>query len=108
MRQVRKENGTDLTDQIEVTGVTRTADGTDINRGHAAREKLASSRRVTLDGDRITVEDDADITTAYTEFAAIPGRIVIVSSKQGRFLFDLLGDETGTEISRDTSTSRGL
>lgn len=100
LRKLRVKQGQELTDQIEVTGVRRTSNGTDINEGHAAREELASAQRVTLGNDSIAVEDDATIETNYTEFAAIPGSVVVVSSKRGQFLFDLIGEETDTSIER--------
>lgn len=99
LRKVRNTEH-DLRDQIEITGVKRTPDGLDINEGRAAREELTEQDSVKLNGDGITVVSEEKTRTKYTEFLAVPDAFVGIDTKQGSFLFDLLEQETGVQISR--------
>ncbi|MDZ5811756.1 hypothetical protein U4E84_10435 [Halorubrum sp. AD140] len=89
-RGSRKEDGRDLTDQIDITGVARTADGIDINEGVAARETLATRESAAIEFDEISVDQEMDVVTRHTEFAGIPGEVVVVANTSGLFFYDVL------------------
>lgn len=92
----------ELIDQVDVTGVRRTPDGLDINQGVAATQTIDVAKSVSLDGDSISVRDERTIATRHTNFLAVPGEFVVVDSKRGRFLFELLSDELEVDISTAT------
>ncbi|GAB7011653.1 hypothetical protein [Halorubrum trueperi] len=98
----RNVDGHDLTDQIDVTSVARTADGIDINEGVAAREELATREAAAIEFDAISVESESDVVTRHTHFATIPGDLVVVENSNGLFFYDILDRAIGTSPDRVT------
>lgn len=108
MRKARFEDSEELIDQIDVTSVKRTPDGLDINQGVAASQKITDTMDVTLNGGGIESRETTELVTRYTEFLAVPDEFVAVDSKTGRFLFELLSQDTETEFSRATVDLQGV
>lgn len=99
-RGSRKVDGRELTDQIDVTGVARTADGIDITEGVAAREEVATVEAAAIEFDAISFDSASDVVTRHTEFAVIPGELVVVESSDGLFLYDVLERAIGVSPER--------
>jgi hypothetical protein len=70
--------------------------------GRAAADELRTETEVAIEGGDIAVSEETLPRTAYTEFVGVTGEFVAVGSGDGAFAFDLIADETGTEISRAT------
>ncbi|WP_336000387.1 hypothetical protein [Halorientalis halophila] len=70
--------------------------------GRGAADVLADRTRASIDGGEITVTDREETVTRHTEFVGVPGEFVVVGSGDGTFAFDLIGAETGTDVSRAT------
>lgn len=96
----RKVDTHDLTDQIDITSVARTADGIDINEGVAAREELATREAAAIEFDAISVESESDVVTRHTQFATIPGDLVVVENSNGLFFYDILERAVGASPDR--------
>lgn len=100
LRAIRDVDENELRDQIDITGVKRTPDGLDINEGRAAREEMVDAEKIVLGTDAISQVTEAERTTRYTEFLAVPDEFIGVASGSGTFLFDLLEAENGVDVSR--------
>jgi|AntRauTorcE11898_2_1112593.scaffolds.fasta_scaffold29729_1 hypothetical protein len=99
-RGSRRVDDQELTDQIDVTGVARTPDGVDITEGIAAREELATVEAAAIEFDAISFDSESDIVTRHTDFAVIPGELVVVESSDGLFLYDVLERAIGVSAER--------
>lgn len=104
----RTEDGKDLTDQIDITGVARTPDGIDINEGVAAREELATREMAAIEFDSISMESEVDVVTRHTNFAIIPGDLVVVENSNGLFLYDMLERAIGSSPERVNLSLKGV
>lgn len=101
-RETRTADGVELRDQISVSGVRRTANGTDITEGRAATQSLAERESVQLTDDDVVVDGTDDVRTRHTQFASVPGEFVVVENSRGTFLFDLIESQTGGTVDRAT------
>ena len=70
--------------------------------GRAAAESVVDGTTTAIEDDGITVTDRERVETRYTEFVGVPGEFVVVGSGDGTFAFDLIGDQTGTDVTRAT------
>lgn len=100
LRRHRAAEREDLLEQVEVTGVKRTADGLDITQGRAASQEQTTEEQITLDPDTIRKERVTETNTKYTDFIAVPSEFVGIATNEGSFLFDLLERDRGVPISR--------
>lgn len=107
-RGSRKVDNQELTDQIDITGVARTADGVDINKGVAAREEVATVEAAAIEFDAISLESKSDVVTRHTNFAVIPGELVVVENSNGLFLYDMLERAIGVSPERVNVSLEGV
>lgn len=108
LRRTKTEDGEELVEQVDVTGVKRTPDGMDINEGVAAAQSIRERQSAELSLDAIEVTTEARKVTDVTNFLAVPGEFLVVDNKKGRFLFELLEDDLGVEISASSVDLDGL
>lgn len=94
-RGSRSVDDHNLTDQIDVTGVARTASGVDITEGVAAREEVATVETTAIEFDAISLDSKSDVVVKHTDFAVIPGELVVVENSKGLFLYDILERSIG-------------
>lgn len=87
---------------MSVSGVRRTANGTDITEGRAATQSLAERESVQLTADDVVVDGTDDVRTQHTQFASVPGEFVVVENGTATFLFDLIESQTGGAVERAT------
>jgi len=87
---------------IDVRRFTQTAAGNRVVVGAAARERSLKDTGYTISGTEIEEVSDEGTITQYTEFLAVPGEFVVVSSGDGAFAFDLIGQVGGADIERAT------
>lgn len=99
-RGIRRTDGRELTDQIDITGVARTADGLDVNEGVAAREYLDTRQSVSIERDEISVRNESEVVTRHTNFAVVPGALVVVENSKGSFLYDVIDRAIGVTPTR--------
>lgn len=97
-RQAATQDGEELINQVDVTGVKRTPDGLDINEGVAATQSIKEQQSAELALDSIELTTEQRKVTDTTEFLAVPGEFVVVDSKKGRFLFELLSSDLGVDF----------
>lgn len=98
--RTRREENIELTDIVEVERVKRTPSGLDITHGKAAQQDVTETESVTLSTNGISVSQESGITTTHTEFLTVGDEFVVVGSSDGTFLFDLLEERFGAEVSR--------
>lgn len=97
---VNREDGVELKELVEVTGVKRTPAGLDITSGRAASQELRETESVSLDNGEISVSTDSKVTTNHTEFLTAGDEFVAVTSGDGTFAFDVLAEEYNADITR--------
>jgi len=68
----------------------------------AAAEELVRESEAAIEGDDIAVTETTRTVTRYTELVGVTGEFVAVGSGDGTFAFDLVAEETDTEIQRAT------
>jgi hypothetical protein len=98
--RIRREEGEELKELVDVESVKRTPDGLDITSGRAANQELRETESVSLANNEISVSATSEITTNHTEFLTAGDEFAAVKSGDGTFAFDLLGDELGAELTR--------
>lgn len=85
---------------VEVRQSLTTDSGIPVQTGRVATEKLDEEETVEIEGGEITVYEQTEIITLYTEFITVPGEFVAVSNSSGVFAFDTIGRNTDTAIER--------
>lgn len=95
-----RDDGVELKELVDVTGVKRTPAGLDITSGRAASQELRDTESVSLDNGEISVSTDSEVTTSYTEFLTAGDEFAAVANGDGTFAFDVLAEEYNADISR--------
>lgn len=108
LRMTSTEEEEQLVDQVDITGVKRTPDGLDINEGVAATQSIKDRQTAELELDSISVTSEQEKVTDITNFLAVPGEFVVVDSKKGKFLFELLSQDLDVDISTPSVDLQGL
>lgn len=85
---------------LDIQRVFSTPGGSMAFEGRAAVEVVRTRETAEIDGVEVTVATERGKETRFTNFVGIPGEFVVVDSGKGTFAFDLLAEETGTEIER--------
>ncbi len=70
--------------------------------GSAAIEATETVERSRIDGGEIRIEEESRTVTRRAEFVGVPGEFVVADSSRGTFAFDMIADETNTDIERAT------
>jgi hypothetical protein len=70
--------------------------------GRAARERAVTRETATIDGDDVTVDETTETVTEFVSFAGVPGEFVVAENATGTFAFDLVGQDTRTDVARAT------
>jgi len=70
--------------------------------GSAAIEATETVERSRIDGGEIRIEEEPRTVTRRTEFVGVPGEFVVADSSRGTFAFDMIAEETNTDIERAT------
>jgi hypothetical protein len=91
---------TELERCIEVRQTQVTDGGVPVQTGRVATQKLDEQETVEINDGQISVYEQPDVTTLYTEFLTVPGEFVAVSNSSGVFAFDTIGRRTNTNIER--------
>ena len=97
-----REDGHELTRALEITKVFSLGDGHPAFRGHAVREELTTANEMEISYGSIDTEETVQKTQRYTQLAGIAGEFVVVDGSRGAFAFDLIADDTNTDIERAT------
>jgi hypothetical protein len=98
--RVHREEGVELKELVEVTGVKRTPAGLDITSGRAASQDLRDTESVSLANDEISVSTASEVTTSHTEFLTAGDKFAAVASSDGTFAFDVLAEEYNADVTR--------
>ena len=77
----------------------RTPSGLDINEGVAATQSIEEQETAELGLDSIRLLTEQEKVTNTADFLAVPGEFIAVDSKRGKFLFELLSQDLGIDIS---------
>ena len=99
LRRTTQDGGEDLVDQVDITRVKRTPSGLDINEGVAATQSIEEQETAELGLDSIRLLTEQEKVTNTADFLAVPGEFIAVDSKRGKFLFELLSQDLGIDIS---------
>jgi hypothetical protein len=70
--------------------------------GRAAAERAVTRETASIEGDDIAVDETTETVTEFVSFCGVPGEFVVVENGGGTFAFDLVGQDTGTDIARAT------
>jgi len=90
----------DLLRCIEILNNGSLPDGQSYVHGQAAKEVVDEEEDIQIRDNSITVAEEAYISAKYTEFVAIPGRVVIPKSSSGTFVFNMISRQVNTTIER--------
>lgn len=96
----REQDGFELTDTLEITGVFSLPNGDMGFSGHAVTEVLRTQQSVTTDYGSIETDSEPRVEQRYTEIVGKPGEFVVASSSGGTFAFDMIAADTNTQIER--------
>lgn len=98
LRRTTRDQEEELVDQVDITRVKRTPSGLDINEGIAATQSIKERETAELGLDSIELSAEQEKVTTTTNFLAVPGEFIAVDSKRGKFLFELLSQDLGVDI----------
>lgn len=87
---------------LEIERVFSLPSGEMAFEGSAAIEATETVERSRIDGTEIRIEEESRTLTRRAQFVGVPGEFVVAGSSRGTFAFDMIAEETGTEIVRAT------
>jgi len=96
------EGDRELTRTLDVGRVFSLPSGEIAFEGRAAVERTAERATAELDYGEVRVRETDATETHVTRFVGVPGEFVVTESSAGRFAFDLIGRDTGTDVERAT------
>lgn len=96
----RQDGSTELRRGLEVRQRIPGPNGSEAFRGRAAIQRVENKESIEFEGEKIIATEKPGKTTVYTEFLAVPGEFVVVSSGSGEFAFNLIQEQTNTDIER--------
>ncbi len=97
-----REGDQELQRALDVQRVFSLPSGETAFAGHAAREYRQERETARITGGEVSVVAEPRTTTRHTNVAGVPGEFVVVGSGRGTFAFDLVGQDTNTDIERGT------
>jgi len=90
--------GEELKRCIDVTQSLTLDSGRKIQIGNIAREQTVKTDQAQISGNTIETLSQREIITEHTQFAAIPGELLVVGSGGNNFAFDMVGRQVETLI----------
>jgi hypothetical protein len=96
-----EQDGREFDRCIEIRN-TKTTDRTNtkVQVGRAALQRIEERERVDINDGKVSVVEQPEKVSKYTEFITVPGEFVAVRSGSGTFAFDLIQARTQTTIER--------
>ncbi|WP_327051159.1 hypothetical protein [Halomicrococcus gelatinilyticus] len=96
------EGDRELTRTLDVGRVFSLPSGDIAFEGRAAVERTAERATAELDYGEVRLRETNETETRVTGFVGVPGEFVVTESGAGRFAFDLIARDTGTDVERAT------
>ncbi|WP_435075126.1 hypothetical protein [Halorubrum sp. HHNYT27] len=96
------QDGHDLERCLTIDRVFSLPGGDMAFAGRAAATTLRDRSTTTIENGAIHVTEEAHPETHHTEFVGVAGEFVAVGSGEGTFAFDLIAEDTGTDVERAT------
>lgn len=96
------QDGHDLDRCLTIDRVFSLPGGDMAFAGRAAATTLSDRTTTTIEGGTIHVTEEARPETHHTEFVGVAGEFVAVGSGGGTFAFDLIAEDTNTDVERAT------